>query len=142
MEKELQELYAKKDEKREEYWKRRYDFKVQDNEIQHIQWMHRQKDKILQHKALLKEREEEKKIAISAMPHPYLKEIDCCEHLLGYIHATKVKLGIIVDNEVAAREAQTALQKEAVQERLNEKLTAGKVLVSQSKAEREAANMI
>lgn len=100
---ELQDLYAKKDEKREAYWKARYDFKVQDNEIQHIQWMQRQKDKILQHKALMKEREEEKKSVINSLPHPYLKEIDCCEHLIGYIHATKVKMGLIVDNETAAR---------------------------------------
>lgn len=36
---ELNLLYAKKDEKREAYWKGRYDFKKQREEIMHIEWM-------------------------------------------------------------------------------------------------------
>lgn len=51
-------------------------------------------------------------------------------------------MGLVINNEDAARAAQTAMQKEAVQERLHEKLAAGKVEVSQSKAEREAANTV
>jgi len=54
----------------------------------------------------------------------------------------KVKAGLTVDNEAAAREAQSAMQKEVVQEKLNEKLNAGKVQVSESKADRENANMV
>lgn len=139
---ELNGLYKKKDEMREAYWKGRYDFKKQDQEIQHIQWMQRQKDRVVQQKAEAKEREEEKKALISSLPHPYAKEIETCDHLIGYINQQKVKLGLVVDNEAAARAAQAALQKEAAQERLHEKLVAGKVEVSQSKAEREAAAMV
>jgi len=36
---ELTELYSKKDEKRELYWKARYDFKEQRNTMDHIEWM-------------------------------------------------------------------------------------------------------
>ena len=96
----------------------------------------------MQHKAQAAEREQEKKDLISSLPHPYSKELDTCDHLMGYIHQQRVKLGQIVDDGEAARAAQTALQKEAVQERLHEKLNAGKVEVSMSKAEREAANMV
>jgi hypothetical protein len=67
--------------------------------------MQRQKDKVMQNEFYKKEREDEKKAAISSLPHPYLKEIDCCEHLIGYLQAMKVKAGLTVDNEVAAREA-------------------------------------
>ena len=51
-----------------------------------------------------KEREEEKKAAINSLPHPYLKELDCCEHLIGYLNAQKVKLGLVIDSETLARE--------------------------------------
>jgi len=54
-------------------------------EIQHIQWMQRQKDKVLNHAAYKAEREEEKQAVISSLPHPYLKEIDTCEHLMAYL---------------------------------------------------------
>ena len=36
---ELTALYGKKDAKREEYWKGRYDFKEQREKIMHIEWM-------------------------------------------------------------------------------------------------------
>lgn len=41
VEEELNALYSKKDEMREAYWKGRFDFKVQQNEIQHTEWMQR-----------------------------------------------------------------------------------------------------
>jgi len=95
--------------------------------------MQRQKDKVLQQKSIIKERQEETKAVINSLPHPYMKEIDCCDHLISYLNSMKVKMGLTVDNELAARQAQAAIQQEAVQEKLNEKLAAGKVEVSISK---------
>ena len=71
VEEELTALYALKDQKREEYWKKRYDFKMQQNKIEHINWMQRQKDKVVQNEAYKQEREEERKQAIKNLPHPY-----------------------------------------------------------------------
>ena len=51
----------------------------------HIEWMQRQKDKVLQNVAFKQEREEERKEAIKNMAHPYAKELDCCDHLIGYM---------------------------------------------------------
>ena len=82
---ELNALYSKKDEKREAYWKGRYDFKLQREQIMHIEWMQRQKDKVLQNVAFKQEREEERNEAIKNMAHPYAKELDCCDHLIGYM---------------------------------------------------------
>lgn len=135
---ELTALYAVKDEKREAYWKSRYDFKVQREEITHIEWMQRQMDKVLQHAALKHERTEERKAAISSLPHPYHKELDCCDHLIGYMNSLKVRAGLIIDNEAVARKAQEQIQAEVVKEKLEQKLAAGKVQVSQTKAERDA----
>lgn len=71
---------------REEYWKGRYDFKVQLMEIQKIEWMQRQKDKVINQAAMAKEREEEKKAYINSLPHPYIKEIENCDHLVSYLN--------------------------------------------------------
>lgn len=37
----------------------------------HIEWMQRQKDKVLNADAMKAEREEERQQAIKSMPHPY-----------------------------------------------------------------------
>lgn len=142
VDKELNELYAKKDEKREAYWKGRYDFKKQREEIMHIEWMQRQKDKVVNADAIKQEREEERKLAIKALPHPFQKELDCCDHLTGYLNSLKEKAGLLVNDSLAAKEAQAAIQQEVVKEKLNEKLAAGKVEVVQTKQEREASNML
>lgn len=127
VEEDLTALYAKKDEKREAYWKGRYDYKQQRNEIEHIEWQQRQKDKVVMFQASKQEREQEREDAIKSMPHPYAKEIDCCEHLIGYMTTLKMRAGLIVDNEEAARKAQAEMQQEVVKEKINEKLAAGKV---------------
>lgn len=76
------------------------------------------------------------------MPHPYQKELDCCEHLIGYLNSLKMRAGLIIDNEEAARQAQQQLQREAIQQKVDQKLADGKVQVSQSKREREAEAMV
>ena len=96
---ELNTLYAKKDEKREAYWKARYDFKLQHEEVLHIEWMQRQKEKIVNALAIKQEREEERKAVLESLPHPYMKELECCDHLIGYLHSLKVRAGLIVDSE-------------------------------------------
>ena len=98
-------MYSNKDNIREEYWKGRYDYKKQREEITHIEWMQRQKDRIVQRAAQKQERDEEVKKEISQLDHPYQRELDCCESLTGYLHALKVRTGQTVDNEVAARKA-------------------------------------
>lgn len=139
----LNELYKAKDAMREAFWKAKYDHKKQREEIQHIEWMQRQKDKVLQAQRDKKEREEERKEAISNLPHPYLKEMDTCAHLLNFLQSLKVRYGLVApDSETVARQTQTALAQEAVKDRMDQKLAAGKVEVAKTKAEREAENAI
>ena len=104
VEAEMKAIYEVKDAKREAYWKGRFDYKVQANEIDHINWMQRQKDKVVQQKQQRQEREEERKEVIKSLPHPFMRELDCCDHLTGYINAMKERLGLIIDSEKAARE--------------------------------------
>lgn len=32
------------------------------------------------------------------MPHPYQKELDCCDHLTGYLRSLKEKAGLLVND--------------------------------------------
>ena len=52
------------------------------------------------------------------------------------MNSLKMRAGLIIDNEEAARQAQAQLQKEAIQQKVDQKLADGKVQVSQSKAQR------
>ena len=61
---------------------------------------------MIQNEAYKQEREEERKEAIKNLPHPYQKELDCCEHLVGYLNTLKMRAGLIIDNEEVARQAQ------------------------------------
>ena len=53
------------------------------------------------------------------MPHPFAKELDCCDHLIGYLNNQKVRAGLVIDNEAAARQAQEAMAKEVIQDKIN-----------------------
>lgn len=68
---ELDALYKKKSERKEQYWHDRYDFAVQKNKIDHIEWMQRQKDRAIQHEKEKKEIIEAREQAIKELPHPY-----------------------------------------------------------------------
>lgn len=43
----VSDLFEQKDTKREEYWHARYDFEMQREEILHIEWMTKQKERVL-----------------------------------------------------------------------------------------------
>jgi hypothetical protein len=44
-------LFEAKDKKREDYWHARYDFEIQKEEIAHIEWMQKQKDRVINRSA-------------------------------------------------------------------------------------------
>lgn len=43
----ISDLFDLKSQKREDYWKARYDFEIQKEEIQYIEWMTRQKERVI-----------------------------------------------------------------------------------------------
>lgn len=91
----LSKLFEKKDEVREVYWKARFDFEVQKEEIMYIEWMMRQKDRVVNREQENKQIVEDRENLIKDLPHPYEKEIDTCDHLIGYITEIKRKAGLI-----------------------------------------------
>jgi predicted glycosyltransferase len=57
--------------KREEYWKARYDFEIQKEEIQHIEWMQREKQRVISRESEQKQIAEERENYIKTLSHPY-----------------------------------------------------------------------
>lgn len=75
--------------KREEYWKARYDFEIQKEEIQHIEWMQREKQRVISRESEQKQIAEERENYIKTLSHPYSKELDTCDHIVGYLIGMK-----------------------------------------------------
>ena len=51
---------------------------------------------------ILKERDDK----IKNLPHPYLKELETCDHLIAFLHTLKIRAGLEQDSEQVARETQ------------------------------------
>ena len=114
----ITELYSQKDQRREEYWKGRYDHKVQRDQIAHIEWMTNQKARALEALEEKEKLKQEHQSAISNLPHPYLKELETCDHLTHFLNKLKMQAGLVVDNEALARQAQAAELEEANKEKM------------------------
>ena len=68
-----------------------------------------------------------RKQMIKDLPHPYRKEIETCAHLINYCHQLKRKAGLEQDSEAVARATQLAMMNEANMQKVNQKLTDGKL---------------
>lgn len=81
---------------------------------------------------LNKEREQ----VINNLPHPYIKQIDCCDTLVVYCNGLKVKFGLLHESEDVARELEDEQRKTQVRDRMNTKIGEGKIETSMSNAEK------
>lgn len=133
----ISDLFEQKDNKRELYWKARYDFEMQREEILHIEWMTKQKERVINRENEQKQYQEERENYIKSLPHPYEKELDTCDHIVNYLNELKRKAGLILDSETVARETQTNFLSEAARQNLENKLKAGQIQQAITKQQRQ-----
>lgn len=138
----LSDLFDKKDQRREEYWHARFDYEIQREEISHIEWMHKQKERVLARKVESKAIEEERENYIKSLPHPYEKELDTCEHIVMYLTEMKRKAGLLQDSEVVAQNLQTNFLSEQAKQNLEKKVQAGQIQHALSKQERQEQDVV
>jgi hypothetical protein len=136
---ELSKLFETKDQRREEYWKLRYDYEIQREEINHIEWMLRQKYRVINAQMYKDERAAEMEEMIKNLPHPFEKEIGVCEHLIGHCNALKRQMGLTKESEEVARDVQSNILGDAIRAKISQKLEEGKIEEAVNKKEREAA---
>lgn len=91
----LNKLFDRKNEVREEFFKAKLEFEIQKDEISHAEWIKRQKEQLAEREKEKAERVAARKQALLDRPNPYLKEIETCEHLIGYCNKLKVLTGMI-----------------------------------------------
>lgn len=104
----------------------------------HIEWMLRQKDRVVNREQEAKYYADERENMIKDLPHPYTKELDTCDHLVGYLTELKRKAGLIVESEDLARETQKEFMAEAVKQNLQKRMEEGKIQECVNKKDREA----
>lgn len=85
---------------------------MQRDSVAHIEWMQRQKERVSQREAEREEVIKDRESLIKNLPHPFLKELDTCEHLIAYLHSLKVRAGLEADSEQVARDTQQDMLKE------------------------------
>jgi len=83
------------------------------------------------------DQDEQRKAFIKEMPHPYKKEIETCQHLISYCHQTKIKAGLEVDADEQARQAQQAALIAENQEKINERISGGKLMEASTTSTRD-----
>lgn len=139
----LDKLFDRKDETREEYFKAKLDYEIQKDQIAHAEWIKRQKEQLAEREKLKAERIEAKKQALLDRPNPYQKEIDTCEHLIGYCNKLKVQTGMVqVPVEEQIKEEQKQIMSQLNKEDVNKKLQDGKLERVLSKREREEQSLM
>lgn len=80
--------------------------------------MIRQKERVVNREKENKKIVQDRENLIKDLPHPYEKEIDTCDHLIGYITEIKRKAGLIQESEVVARDTQKGFMVEAAKQNL------------------------
>lgn len=85
----ITDIFKKKDELREEFFKQKYEVKMQQDQIKQLETKHKKKNRLIEQEARKKEEEEKRKLAKENRPHPYLREIEICEDLVDYCRRIK-----------------------------------------------------
>jgi hypothetical protein len=82
-------------EEKENYYKAKLEFELEDNEMYHY-------ERMTKDKAYIIEKEERRQKYITEMkqnmvdrPNPYEKEIDTCEHLIAYMNRLRHQFGLV-----------------------------------------------
>ena len=139
----LNKLYTKKNEIREQYYQTKLEYEIERDEIHQAEYIAKEKQRLIDREAQKKERIEARKQELLDRPNPYAREIETCEHLIGYCNRLKVisGLGVPAPDEAAKQEQQkiiTQINKEEVKKKLDD----GKLQRVKTKEEREAEGMV
>ena len=137
----LQKHFSKKDELREEYFKNRLEYELENDAIRHAEWIAREKAYLLEREQRKQEKIAARKQALADRPNPFQKELDTCERLIGYCELLKKKLGL-TQTEESIKQEQKQIINEMAKEDVQKKLKDGKIEQVKSKREREEESLI
>lgn len=132
---EIKTVEVRKDEAREEYYKKKYEYEIQKANVMHIDRMHKRKNDLIKYDQEKKLKEEEKKAERDALPNPHEDDISTCDFLLRFCRK------LVKDREskdtkvIKATETKEDLAKKA--EEFKKQAEEGKIMFIKPKEERE-----
>lgn len=80
-------IIAKKNEERENYYKLKYEYEVEQQEVRQIEFIQKRKEKLLKDKEYQEKRAEEERLKRSLLPNPYQDDIDQLTNLIDFCKA-------------------------------------------------------
>lgn len=85
----IAKIFEKKNQVKEEFYHAKFDYEVEQDEIRHIEYLIRKKEKLVKDEEYKKKREqyEREKLEklLSSEPNPYIEEISLARALSGYL---------------------------------------------------------
>ena len=100
----LQKVFDLKDATREEHFKNRYEYQIEQDEIKYAERIAREKQRLIDAEKLKQERIAAQKKTLADRPNPYLKEIETCDRLVQYCQLLRRKVGLVQTEEVIKEE--------------------------------------
>lgn len=131
----IKEIEIRKDEAREEYYRRKYEYECQRSQITHVDRLHRRKNDLIKAEEEKKKQEEEKRAQRESMPNPYEDDISTCDFLIRYcrkIAADKEKKETKVQKD-SERKEESVKKAEEFQKLADQ----GKIMFVKPKEDRE-----
>lgn len=138
----LQGHYTKKDELREEFFKARWEFEIENDLVRHNEWILREKERIKERDNAKQARIEARKQQLADRPNPFQKELDTCERLIAYCQLLKKKVGLGPQTEEVVKEEQKQIINDLAKEEVQKKVKDGKIEIVKTKKEREEEALI
>lgn len=90
----IQELQDKKYETKEAYYKEKYEYDLERAEISQIEWMAKEKQRIIDQEQYKQKKIEERKQSLADRDNPFKREIETCDHLIALCSKMMVQFGL------------------------------------------------
>jgi hypothetical protein len=136
----VKEIEQKKEEAREEHYKKKFEFECQKNQVFRVDRMNRRKNDLIKQQEENKLKEEEKRAERDGMPNPFEDEISNCDFLIRYCKK------ILKDKEQKENKVQKDhVRKEdqaKTEEELKKRAEEGKIQFIKPKKDREREELL
>lgn len=132
----ISDIYKNKDKLREEYFKAKMDYEIQNDRVRWIKRMAADQRSLTGKNEDKQARKEKLKQEIDNRQNPKLKEIETCDSLIVFCNKLKAQQGLVApSNEEVAKKIESDSIKDFNKQDIDQKLKDGKIMISAPKKE-------
>ena len=92
---EMNDVIEKKKEEKEQYYKEKLEFEIEQDQIRHGEYIAKAKQRLQDKAEEKKKRLEERKQEAAERVNPYEREIEICDHIIAYLNRKKIEGGLV-----------------------------------------------